>query len=72
MELCGPSRTYTPTSKLYLMLIIDGFNGMMWVSFLGEKSKTFEKFKDINAVVENETAIIKCIRANNGGYLTSK
>lgn len=73
MDLCGPSITQSPIRKLYFMLIIDDFSRMMWVSFLKEKSKDFDQFKELKAMVENEIDCkIKSIRSNNGSDFTSK
>jgi hypothetical protein len=49
------------------MLIVDDYTRLVWVLFLKEKSKTFEKFKIYKDLVENETDLkIKCLRSNNG------
>ena len=45
---------------------------MVWVTFLREKSKVFEKFKFFKALVENESGHnIKCLRYDNRGEFTS-
>jgi transposase InsO family protein len=45
---------------------------MMWVTFLKEKSKAFEKLKIFKAKVENESrSRIKCLRSERGGEFTS-
>lgn len=55
------------------MLIIDDFSRMIWVSFLREKSKDFEKFKEFKDMAENKTDCkIQSIRSHNGGEFTSK
>ena len=54
------------------MLLIDDFTRMVWVTFLREKSKSFDKFKVFKALVENESGHkIKCLRSDNGGEFTS-
>ena len=41
---------------------------MMWVAFVKEKSKAFEKFKIFKNRVDNEFGVkIKCLRSNKGG-----
>lgn len=46
---------------------------MILVSFLREKSKALEKFKEFKVLEENEIDFkIKTIRSNNGGEFTSK
>jgi transposase InsO family protein len=45
---------------------------MVWVTFLIEKSKDFDKLKNFKAKVENESGLkIKCLRLDRGGEFTS-
>ena len=45
----------------------------MWVAFLKEKSKAFEKFKIFKNRVENEFGVKKkCLRLDRGGEFTSR
>ena len=54
------------------MFVIDDYTRMTWVTFLKEKTKSFEKFKIFKAMVENETHMkIKYLISDNGGYFTS-
>ena len=54
------------------MLLIDDYTRMTWVTFLKEKSKSFENFKIFKPMVENEAnQKIKCLRSDNGGEFTS-
>ena len=39
------------------MIFVDDFSRMMWVAFLKEKSKAFEKFKIFKNKFENEYRI---------------
>lgn len=39
------------------MIFVDDFIRMMWVAFLKEKSKAFEKFKIFKNRVENESSV---------------
>ena len=55
MDLCGPSRTKTPSGESYFLLIIDDFSRMTWVAFLKYKSEALEKFKIFKALAENQT-----------------
>ena len=50
MDLCGPSRTKTPSGESYFMLIIDDFSRMTWVAFLKYKSEAHEKFNIFKAL----------------------
>lgn len=71
MDLCAPSKTHSTTSKLYFMLIIDDFSRMMWVPFLKEESRDFEKFKEFKVMDQNETNCkIKSIGSDNGDEFT--
>ena len=54
------------------MILVDDFSRMMWVAFLKEKSKEFDKFKIFKNRVENELGMkIKCLRSDRGGEFTS-
>ena len=54
------------------MILTDDFSRMMWVSFLKEKSKAFDKFKIFKNRVENESGMkIKCERLDRWGEFTS-
>ena len=41
----GPTRTRGFYGERYFMIFVDDFTRMMWVAFLKEKPKVFEKFK---------------------------
>ena len=50
------------------MIFVDDLSRMMWVEFIKEKSKDFEKFKILKNRVENEFGVkIKCLRYDRGG-----
>ena len=71
MDLCGPTRTKTPSGESYLMLIIDDFSRMTWLAFLKNKSEALEKFKIFKALAENKIGCkLKCIRSDKGGEFT--
>jgi hypothetical protein len=55
MDLCGPSRKEGIGREHYIMLVIDEFFRLTWVSFLRGKSDTFEKFKKFKVLAENQT-----------------
>ena len=66
--LCGPAMVQTLQGERYFILLIDDFTRMIWVTFLKENSKYFDKFKRFKELVENEIGLkIKCLRSNNGG-----
>ena len=55
------------------MIFVDDFTGMMWVTFLKEKSEAFEKFMIFKNRVENESCLkIKCLRFDRGEEFTSR
>ncbi|GLJ31052.1 hypothetical protein SUGI_0621390 [Cryptomeria japonica] len=68
IELCGPTNVRSVKGDRYFMLLIDDYSRIMWVVFLKEKSKAFEKFKIFKAKVEIESGLkLKCLRSNRGG-----
>jgi hypothetical protein len=53
--------------SVYYVPSIDEFSRNTWIYFLGKKSEVFERFKEIKALVENQTEkIIKVLRTDNG------
>ena len=68
IDLSGPTKTRGFYDERYFMILVDDFSRMMWVTFLKEKSKAFEKFKIFKNRVENESSTkIKCLRSIRGG-----
>ena len=58
---------------LYYVSFIDDFSRNTWFYFLKKKSKIFNKFKEFNFLVENQTEKkIKVSRMENGGELCEK
>ena len=53
-DLCGPMRTQSIGGSCYFLTFIDDYSRKTWVYFLKQKSKTFSKFKEFNALVENQ------------------
>jgi transposase InsO family protein len=71
-DLYGLTRTKIMQGEHYIILFIDDYTRMTWVSFLKEKLEAFNKLKDFKEHVENETNLkIKCLRSYNGGEFTS-
>ena len=54
MDLMGPTRTQSINGKRYIFLAVDDFTRFTWVNFLKEKSNTFEVFKTLVNLVQNE------------------
>lgn len=72
-DLSGPTRTRGFYGERYFMILVDDFTRMMWIAFLKEKSKAFDKFKIIKNKVENESRMkIKCLRSDRDGELLQK
>ena len=70
-DLTGPTKTKVCYCERYFMILVDDFSRMMWVAFLKEKSKAFDKFKIFNNRVKNEFIMkIKCLRLDRGGKFT--
>lgn len=60
-DLSGPIKTKGLYGQRYFMIIVNDFSRMMWVEFLEEKYKEFDKFKIFKNRVENESSMkIKC------------
>jgi len=54
------------------VLFVDDYTRMMWIYFINYKSETFECFKSLKALVENEKdSKIKCLKTERGGEFTS-
>lgn len=54
------------------MLLIDDFSRMTWVTFLQDKSQSFEIFKIIRNIVQKESGYkMKCLRSDRGGEFIS-
>ena len=67
MDLFGPNRVASLGGKLYAYVIVDDYSRFTWVSFLKNKSHTFETFKKFSKKIQNEIGykIIK-IRSDQG------
>ena len=54
------------------MLFVDDYTRMMWIYFIKYKSETFECFKNLKPLIENEkNSKIKRLRTDRGGEFTS-
>ncbi len=68
MDLAGPTRTESLGGKRYFMVMVDDFSRYTWVSFLREKSKAFDEFKNLCIRLQTEKELtIKRIRSDHGG-----
>ena len=72
-DLCGPITPSTAAKKRYIFVLIDDHTRYMWSFLLKEKSEAFEKFRDCNALVKQESgANIKTFRTDRGGEFVSQ
>lgn len=71
-DVCGPINPNSFGKSKYFLFFIDDYSRKTWVYFLKEKSKTFENFKKLKALVEKENGLsIKAMRSNRGGEFIS-
>jgi transposase InsO family protein len=67
-DLCGPMQTPSLTRCVYFMTFINDLSRKTWLYFLKQKSETFEAFKRLKYMVENESGrTIKILRSDRGG-----
>ena len=55
IDLSGPKKTRGIYDENYFKIIVDDFTRIMWVAFLKENFKAFEKFNFFNNRIENES-----------------
>ncbi|KAK2380916.1 putative mitochondrial protein [Trifolium repens] len=67
MDLMGPMQVESLGGRRYAFVVVDDFSRYTWISFLKEKSDTFEEFKDlcIRLQREKDSSIIR-IRSDHG------
>jgi hypothetical protein len=54
--------------SMYYVSFINDFSRNTWIYFLRKKSEVFDKFKELKALVGNQTEKkIKVLRTDNGG-----
>lgn len=71
-DICGPMPIHLIGIHIYYITFIDDFSRNMWIYYLKHKDEAFEMFKEIKALVENQTGKkIKIFRSNNDGEYTS-
>src|SRR5579871_3456526 len=72
-DICGPMNHLSLGGAKYFIIFIDDKTRMTFIYLLKTKGKAFDKFKNFQALVENQqNKKIKRIRSNNGGEFTSK
>ncbi|XP_073051200.1 uncharacterized protein [Primulina eburnea] len=67
MDLMGPIEVESLGGKKYSFVCVDDFSRFTWVSFLREKSETFDVFKKLHAKITNlfDLRVVK-IRTDHG------
>src|SRR5579871_1204018 len=72
-DICGPMNYLSLGGAKYFIIFIDDKTRMTFIYFLKTKGEAFDKFKNFQALVENQqNKKIKRIRSDNGGEFTSK
>ena len=70
-DVCGPIPSISLSGYEYYVTFIDDYSRKTWIHFLKNKSKVFGKFKEFEALIENQSKKrIKTLRSNNGGEYT--
>ena len=54
MELMEPMQVVSLGGKKYAYVVVDDFSRYTWISFIREKSETFEVFKDLCQKLQRE------------------
>ena len=67
-DLCGPISTSARGGYEYFVTFIDDYSRYGYIYLMHHKSKTFTKFKEFKAEVENHRGkSIKSLRSDHGG-----
>jgi hypothetical protein len=67
-DVFGPVPIPSLGKSMYYVSFIDDFSRNTWIYFLRNKYEVFDKFKELKALVENQTEKkIKVLRTDNGG-----
>ena len=72
-DVCGPMNTESIGGKRYFVTFIDNFSRCCRVYFMRQKSEKFEKFKEFEGLVTNESGCnIGTLCTDDGEYLSSE
>jgi hypothetical protein len=67
-DVCGTKPTNSLRGYVYYVSFIDDYSSKTWIYLLKAKNEVFGKFKEFNALVENQIEWkIKTLRSDNGG-----
>lgn len=70
-DVCGPVNVESLRGSRYFLLFKDECTGFRKVYFLRHKSEVFEKFKEFDVLVQNQTGNkVKVLRSDNGTEYT--
>ncbi|XP_023634325.1 uncharacterized protein LOC111829467 [Capsella rubella] len=67
MDLMGPMRVQSLTSKRFILVMVDDFTRYTWVRFQREKSDTLDSFRILALQLKSEKWGIKTVRSDHGG-----
>ena len=71
-DVCGPFSEPTFGGARYFVTFVDDKSRKVWVHTIAQKSEVFGLFKELKAMLENQTnKTIKTLRTDNGGEYTS-
>lgn len=73
-DVCGPMAVESIGRNKYFVMFIDDYSRCATVYFMKHKNEVFEKFKEFEMLVTNETnSTIGALRSDNGGeYISSE
>ena len=72
-DVCGPMPVESLGRKRYFVTFIDDFSRCCAVYFIRQKSEVFDKFKEFEAIVTNDTDNNICaLHSDNGGEYISR
>ena len=71
-DVCGPMQTTSLGGARYFVTFIDDYSRCVKVDCISSKDQVFDKFREFEARVTNETGLkIKTLRTDGGGEYTS-
>ena len=72
-DVCGPIPTESLGKKRYFVSFTDDYSRCCRVFLMRHKSEVFEKFREFEALVTNESGLsIDTLRTDNGGEYVSR
>lgn len=72
IDVCAPFSVASIAKHRYYVIFVDDFSRKCWIFFMQKKSKTYSKFYEFKAPVENDSGKkVKAIRSDNGGEYIS-